>query len=76
MPDNTQLYTAPAQPRVVSKELRFECEILLTEAYFYHFVTATAAKIITPDVEELTSEYALDIPIDDALIFVDGFEGP
>jgi hypothetical protein len=42
----------------------------------YQFVTATAARIITPDVEELTSEYALNIPIEEGPIFADGFEAP
>ena len=40
----------------------------------FQFVTATAARIITLDAEELTSEYALDIPIEELPIFVDGFE--
>jgi CSLREA domain-containing protein len=53
-----------------------DIDIVVPDNPIYHFVTATAAKIVTADVEELTSEYALDIPIDDAPIFTDGFEGP
>jgi len=40
----------------------------------FQFVTATAARIITLEADELTSEYALDIPIEELPIFVDGFE--
>jgi hypothetical protein len=38
-------------------------------------VSATASLVLTPEVDELTSEFALDIPIVQSdVLFADGFE--
>lgn len=49
-------------------------EVVVPNEPAANFVTATAARIVTAEVEELTSEYALNIPIEELPIFADGFE--